>query len=118
MLPPPQPSIAVADPPSSSPDGVKRKRKIKELEVDESFLDAEATEVLRKKRSKSTLLSESLPERWEKGDMAKAMESQKATNAMQMAAKSIARAGGEADDKMVDSVAVTTADHVTDTVRS
>jgi hypothetical protein len=94
---PPQPSVAFADTPPSSSGGVKRKRKPKEPEVDESLLDAEATEALRKKRAKSAKLSESLRKRWEKGDMAKAMESRKATNAMKKAAKAIATAGGPSD---------------------
>lgn len=64
-----------------------RKRKVKEEEVDESLLDPEALEALRKKRIKSQKLSESLRKRWEKGEMATAMESRKATNAKKKAAK-------------------------------
>ncbi|TVY19012.1 hypothetical protein LARI1_G003256 [Lachnellula arida] len=64
-----------------------RKRKVKEEEIDESLLDAEQLEALRKKRIKSHKLSESLRKRWEKGEMATAMESRKATNAKKKAAK-------------------------------
>jgi hypothetical protein len=91
---PPQPSVAFADTPPSSSGGVKRKRKPKEPEIDESLLDPEAAEALRKKRAKSAKLSESLRKRWEAGAMAGAMESRKVTNAAKKAAKINATTGG------------------------
>ncbi|EHL02249.1 hypothetical protein M7I_1843 [Glarea lozoyensis 74030] len=89
---PPLPSVAFADTPPSSSGGVKRKRKPKEPDIDESTLDPEAAEALRKKRAKSAKLSESLRKRWQKGQMQVAMESRKATNALKKAAKANAKA--------------------------
>lgn len=87
-----EPDTLVVEGPSTMsplppPVAKSRKRKVKEEEVDESLLDPEALEALRKKRIKSQKLSESLRKRWEKGEMATAMESRKATNAKKKAAK-------------------------------
>ncbi|TVY47138.1 hypothetical protein LOCC1_G002501 [Lachnellula occidentalis] len=80
----PAPSVTPLPPPVATKS---RKRKVKEEDIDESLLDAEQLEALRKKRIKSHKLSESLRKRWEKGEMATAMESRKATNAKKKAAK-------------------------------
>lgn len=84
-------TLVVEGPPSQStlppPVATKRKRKVKEEDIDESLLDPEQLEALRKKRIKSQKLSESLRKRWEKGEMKVAMESRKATNAKKKAAK-------------------------------
>lgn len=73
--------------PVPGPAPKSRKRKAKEEEIDESLLTTEQLEALRKKRAKSAKLSESLRKRWEKGEMAGAMETRKATNAAKKAAK-------------------------------
>ncbi|RDL32939.1 uncharacterized protein BP5553_08378 [Venustampulla echinocandica] len=86
--PPPAP---VAPAPATTAAG--RKRKAKEEEVDESTLDPEALEKLRKRKIKSAKLSESLRKRWQSGDMAGAMETRKATNAAKKAAKEAAAVG-------------------------
>lgn len=99
-----EPETLVVEPPqthtasSSLPPPVaikNRKRKVKEEDIDESLLSPEDLEALRKKRIKSQKLSESLRKRWEKGEMATAMESRKATNAKKKAAKLEAKQTGD-----------------------
>jgi hypothetical protein len=94
-------TLVVEGPPSAAPlpppvATKSRKRKVKEEEIDESLLGPEELEALRKKRIKSQKLSESLRKRWEKGEMAIAMESRKATNAKKKAAKLEAKQAQEA----------------------
>lgn len=101
----PEPDTVVVDAPINEPgpsaptktestpapaSAASRKRKAKEEEIDESTLDPEALEKLRKKRIKSAKLSESLRKRWEGGHMAGAMETRRVTNAAKKAAKEAA----------------------------
>ncbi|KAH6669438.1 hypothetical protein B0J14DRAFT_517694 [Halenospora varia] len=83
--------------PPAAPAPKSRKRKPKEEEIDESTLTEEAREALRKKRIKSAKLSESLRKRWEKGEMAGAMETRKATNAAKKAKKLQEKAAANGD---------------------
>ncbi|KAF4621564.1 hypothetical protein G7Y89_g14521 [Cudoniella acicularis] len=82
--------------PPLAPAPKSRKRKPKEEEIDESLLNPEEAEALRKKRIKSAKLSESLRKRWEKGEMAGAMETRKATNAAKKAKKAAEQAAAAA----------------------
>ncbi|CAG8975285.1 hypothetical protein HYALB_00008069 [Hymenoscyphus albidus] len=79
--------------PAPGPAPKSRKRKAKDTEIDVSLLNPVELEAYEKKKAKSAKLSSSLKSRWERGEMAGAMETRKATNAAKKAAKAAMTTG-------------------------